>query len=591
MRLLPVVLVLAQPEGTARAQPASPNRPVDLPVSRTEELAPLSEVGVLRTPPVQAAPSRLVSESGGPFRFAEPFAVEVTPATHGRWETADDGRTAVWRLRIASAGAVSLNLGFTRYAMPPGGRLFLHTPDAEEVLGPFAEADNESHGELWTPLVSGGELVVEVAVPAGRVGDLELRIGSVNRGFRDLAPADVVSRSHDGRCNIDVACSDADDWRDQVRSVGLIVLGGTAACSGVLLNNTSNDRTPYFLTAQHCFVEEGNVALARTAVVHWNVQKPVCRGATQGSRDQFQTGAYLRATHGASDFALIELDDEPAAAHNVYYAGWDSSGASVASAVGIHHPRSHHKSINFSDGSLKPTDLGSTEENANGNYLLVSRWARGTMEPGSSGAPLYDQNGRVVAQYRGGYSFCGSPVNDWSGRLSTSWTGGGTSATRLSDWLDPGGTGERFVDGLQRNRPPSAAGVLDDKALRLAEGETPDPLAVDVSYGFLDPEGDAMTYEASSSDATVATAAASGSTVTLAAVSTGTVTVTVTATDGMRARPNRRRSRRSTVDGRREPFSGGGGGRWMPGVAARCPTPATRWRCQTAFRGPGRRRV
>ncbi|MEK5756905.1 PKD domain-containing protein, partial [Acinetobacter variabilis] len=29
-----------------------------------------------------------------------------------------------------------------------------------------------------------------------------------------------------------------------------------------------------------------------------------------------------------------------------------------------------------------------------------------------------------------------------------SWTGGGTAATRLSDWLDSAGTGAQFVDTL-----------------------------------------------------------------------------------------------------------------------------------------------
>jgi hypothetical protein len=43
--------------------------------------------------------------------------VDITPATHGTWELLPDGNE-LWRLRIASPGAVSLNLGFTRYGMP-----------------------------------------------------------------------------------------------------------------------------------------------------------------------------------------------------------------------------------------------------------------------------------------------------------------------------------------------------------------------------------------------------------------------------------------------------------------------------------------
>ena len=32
----------------------------------------------------------------------------------------------------------------------------------------------------------------------------------------------------------------------------MIVIGGNGICSGALVNNTCNDGTPYFLTANHC---------------------------------------------------------------------------------------------------------------------------------------------------------------------------------------------------------------------------------------------------------------------------------------------------------------------------------------------------
>ena len=62
-----------------------------------EGLAPLSEVLLLQTPPVSVALSQALSVADESPRFAEPFAVDVTPATYGRWETTSSGRTAVWR--------------------------------------------------------------------------------------------------------------------------------------------------------------------------------------------------------------------------------------------------------------------------------------------------------------------------------------------------------------------------------------------------------------------------------------------------------------------------------------------------------------
>jgi hypothetical protein len=51
----------------------------------------------------------------------------------------------------------------------------------------------------------------------------------------------------------------------------------------------------------------------------------------------------------------------------------------------------------------------------------------------------------------GGPSSCsatGSNRSDQYGRVFTSWTGGGTAATRLSNWLDPGATGATFINGI-----------------------------------------------------------------------------------------------------------------------------------------------
>ena len=76
------------------------------------------------------------------------------------------------------------------------------------------------------------------------------------------------------------------------------------------------------------------------------------------------------------------------------------------------------------------------------------------------------------------------------------------------------------------NRAPEPAGSIP--ARELTAGES---VAFEVSSYFRDPDGDALTYTAASSDVAVATASASGATVTITAVAAGTATVTVTARD------------------------------------------------------------
>ena len=72
-------------------------------------------------------------------------------------------------------------------------------------------------------------------------------------------------------------------------------------------------------------------------------------------------------------------------------------------------------------------------------------WEIGVTEPGSSGSPLFDVEGRIIGQLFGGGAACSGTVDnnlyDYYGRLGVSWEGGGTSSTRLRDWLDPSDSG------------------------------------------------------------------------------------------------------------------------------------------------------
>ena len=76
------------------------------------------------------------------------------------------------------------------------------------------------------------------------------------------------------------------------------------------------------------------------------------------------------------------------------------------------------------------------------------------------------------------------------------------------------------------NRAPMAVGEVED-----LEVEVDSAAGVDVAGHFEDPDGDALAFSATSSDAGVAAVVVSGSVVTVSGVAKGTVTVTATATD------------------------------------------------------------
>ena len=117
------------------------------------------------------------------------------------------------------------------------------------------------------------------------------------------------------------------------------------------------------------------------------------------------------------------------------------------------------------------------------------------------------------------------------GRVRLAWlaaVGEGTAAIRVTA-TDPGGLSatQTFTVTVTANRPPEVVGVLPPVTL----GVDDSAVTVDVALAFRDPDGDVLTYRASSSAPAVASVAVLGSTVTVTPAAEGTATVTVTATD------------------------------------------------------------
>lgn len=418
---------------------------------------PLSAVARVVMPPLNNA-TLLQAEMArrGPGiapRFAETMAVAISPQTHGTWETLPNGNE-LWRLQLSSKSALSLNLGFTQFHMPAGGSMILYSPDRKKVMGPFTPADNEEHEELWTPILEGDELVIEVQLPAEKRNELGLFLSSVNHDFLGF------SQLASGSCNLDVICGAADGWgivdryRDIIQSVAVYGFNGGTFCTGFLINNTRNDCTPYFMTANHCGINTNNAA---SLVVYWNFQNSTCRqpgtpqsgGPGNGNLNDFNSGAIRRAGYAASDMTLVELDDPISPTANAFFAGWTIANTTPQdSVICIHHPSTDEKRISF---EFQPTYRGSWGSGAtmvpNGNHVIVPDWDIGTTEGGSSGAPLFDRNKRVVGQLHGGGASCGNDAYDSYGWFTTSWEGGGAVNNRLKDWLDPDNTGVMAING------------------------------------------------------------------------------------------------------------------------------------------------
>ena len=407
-----------------------------------------------------------------PLRFAVPTPVQITPATDGTWEQVQGGR--IWRLRVASRGATDLNFGFTSFWLPQGATLHISSETEDYFQGPYTSQDNKPHEQLWTPVVPGGNAVIELFVPDQVLEEPRLILTRINRGYRDMfrREKDLDPAKASGACNIDVVCATGDPWRNEIRSVARYSVGGSGLCTGTLVNNANGDGRNFFLTANHCGISPGN---APSLVVYWNYQSPTCGQHGGGSLAQNQSGAIFRAAKADVDMALVELEDVPESSFQVYYAGWNRSGNVPNGAVGIHHPDGDVKAI-----SVSTTSLGTVNScigtGGNSTHWQVT-WSSGTTEPGSSGSAIWDPVTHQVVGFLSGGGASGTSLNspDCYGKFSVAWTNNGSSATRLCDWLDPQKAGVTSVAG----RNPSPVVIAGTGSALTAENCTPTNGAID----------------------------------------------------------------------------------------------------------------
>ena len=378
-------------------------------------------------------------------RFAIPHEVRISPATDGIWERIDRN-TMRWSLRIGSQNAISLNLGFGHWQLPRSAELTIATTDGEFALRPFTADDNKPHGELWTPVLPSDEIIIEIIV-ANREQHLVnngVLLSSINVGYRGFYEQGV---DRSGSCNYDVVCPEGDDWWNEIPCVAVISTGGSTFCTGFMVNNTSQDRTPYFMTANHCGV---NSSSAPSLVTYWNYQNSYCRvpgsgdsgGSGDGQLNQFNTGATHLTSGSFSDYTLVVMNNSPDDAWEVSYCGWDATGDDSLQGIGIHQPNTDEKRISFEFEPTTTTSYLGEAIPGDGSHVRIEDWDWGTTEPGSSGSPVFNVDHQVIGQLHGGYASCTSQTSDWYGKFSVSWAAG------LDAYLDAAGTGNLTVNTL-----------------------------------------------------------------------------------------------------------------------------------------------
>ncbi len=385
----------------------------------------------------------------GGLQFAHPFAVDLTPENSGVTSTLEDG-TKVWRLKIRSLNALSVNLIFNKFHLEGESKVFLYDPERKNVLGAFTAANNREDSIFATSPIDGDEIVVEYVEPKGSSGVLS--VGNVNHAFRDFRSLPSFGRS--ASCLQDVSCVEGVNDESR-RSVAMLMINGSNMCSGSLVNNSSGDGTPYFLSAAHCFslisANKTNAELATTCVLYFNYESPHCFSNIQGTLEMSVSGSTLVAMQSSNDMLLLKLDEKPPLEYNTYYSGWNTSESVAVGVYTVHHPQGDVKKYTKSTvAPVKGTFTSSSVDLSSNVHWIVKGWENGVTEGGSSGAPLFDSNGRIIGSLTGGYepSGCDEENRDAFYRINTVWTSR-IKTKALSPFLDPNNSGVVSMDGAE----------------------------------------------------------------------------------------------------------------------------------------------
>lgn len=375
------------------------------------------------------------------YGVIEPCQIDIK--TEGI-KTTIKGKGSIWQYRVSSVDAYSLGLYFKDYYLPPRAKLFVYNPSRSQLKGAFTNLNNHaSTRELTLAEFPGKELIIEYFEPLSPEFPGELVLGGISQAYIKIDS--LVNK------NIGINCPEGTGWQEQKNSICLITYHDklySYFCSGSLVNNVRYDLTPYFLTANHCIRNE---YMANNMVAYFNYENSTCY-SHDGIADQTLAGATLKATSIYSDFSLLLLEEYPPEEYHPYYAGWDASGVNPLQGVCIHHPNVGPKSMAIDSLKIESYPFKAQWFVDGLATMPNTHWSadfkQGTVEVGSSGAPLFDQNKRITGQLHGGankvFLF---------GKLSLSWDYNPAHNAQLAHWLDPDSTCQKVLDGTWRIAP------------------------------------------------------------------------------------------------------------------------------------------
>ncbi len=404
---------------------------------------------------------RASNEKDDPFRFGVILPVDLNMENSGTWTDLPDG-SKIWRLAISSEGALGLNILYNEFVIPQNGKLFVYNESQTKVLGAFTHKNNPKKEEWANEFVYGDKIIIEYVENGKNLNNPVFHISGIGYAYKEVPFVVEPNSNKVGEsdwCEVNINCiPEGNSWQDEQKGVALISIKiGTNyyLCSGSLVNNTSQNCTPYFLSAQHCG-DGASAADFNQWVFYFGYEADGCPNPGAAYYQVAITGATKKAEANAadgSDMLLLLFNNSNFGTYVPYFNGWIRTNTTSSSGVSIHHPAGDIKKVSTYTSNLLSTTWGGTS----GTHWAV-KWVsttngHGVTEGGSSGSPIFNSSGLLMGTLTGGGSSCSTPDEyDVYGKFYYHWDKNGTTfGTQLKSWLDPSSTGATTLAGTYCN--------------------------------------------------------------------------------------------------------------------------------------------
>lgn len=404
----------------------------------TSSAAVRPKPAILTLPHWSDAPPVPMPAPGVPMQIGAPRVLSPTQTVGGmaqllQWSPAPDGGQ-VGAISFTSVGAFGVRLGLVVDGLPDTAQIHLYRQDRSktgfETTGKAindtlarnraADGNTQAARTWWSPDLGADEVTLEIGLPAGvPTSQLRIAIPMLTHAYVNLSlPTEADLRlSYDTRsvgdaasCELDASC--ADQYATERNAVARMSYVDTDRfyyyCTGSLLNNTKQDYTPYFLSANHCISTQAAASSLRT---DWFFRSASCNSVEPNPQAATrQQGARLLYATAVTDATLLLLNEAPPA--GVTLAGWDARGptAKGAAVYTLHQPQgdwlkyAEGQAQGYRNCTVGGGSVSCSDGDAQSNFLDVT-WSKGITERGSSGSPLF-VSGRVVGALSGGSSAC-----------------------------------------------------------------------------------------------------------------------------------------------------------------------------------------